>query len=429
MLKREAAADDASRRRFETEARAASKLAHPNLIAVHDYGFTEENTPYLIMDYLEGQSLSSLLKEQGRLDAPRVIAITRQLCAGLGHAHHKGLVHRDLKPTNVLLLTEADGQEIVKIVDFGIVKPITADQELTETGQIFGTPYYMSPEQCQGKKLDGRSDIYALGCLMYRMLVGKPPFTGDNPVTTILMHIKEPPPAIPEQLLTSETARDLAAIIMRTLAKEPEARYQTVDELRVELERIEQGQSLTIKPNDKQEFDEIGSLRSSYWQQVMKSEAWVVTVCGSFVLLLIVGSYLCAMMIGAGHSGAASGKDPSSLHGSSPAVAPEQTVLPDTARPSPAPADVSDAGVDLEAPVRSRVESAVNADSSATHRPAADNASAHSSTGDRTPEARSTAERTGDSVARKAHAVRHAVHHARRKRGILDKLRGVLDSL
>jgi eukaryotic-like serine/threonine-protein kinase len=241
LLKRDVASDELSRKRFANEAKAASSLNHQNLIAVTDFGFAEglgengKDSPFLVMDYVHGQSLAFVLKQQKELLDEQFLNVMVQICAGLAHAHEKGLVHRDLKPSNILITLGDDGQDVVKVVDFGLAKAINAEQDLTTTGQIFGTPLYMSPEQCQGRKLDERSDIYSLGCLMYRMLAGQLPFTGDTPVTTIIMHVKEDPPPIPEDKLTSEFKRAIVPIIFKALEKDRAARHQSVNELRIEL--------------------------------------------------------------------------------------------------------------------------------------------------------------------------------------------------
>jgi serine/threonine protein kinase len=241
VLKRDAAGDDLNRKRFENEAKAASTLHHLNLIAVTDFGFAAGlgeggiDCPFLVMDYVEGQSLTQLLKQCNSLSDEQFLNIMVQICAGLAHAHEKGLIHRDLKPSNILVTRDDDGHDIVKVVDFGLAKSMNCDQDLTSTGQIFGTPLYMSPEQCQGRKLDARSDVYSLGCLMYRLLSGHLPFSGDTPVTTIVMHVKDAPPAIPEGKLDSKFKRALVPIILKALEKEPAARQQSVNEMRIEL--------------------------------------------------------------------------------------------------------------------------------------------------------------------------------------------------
>ena len=239
VLKHDAANDENSRLRFESEAKAASALNHPNLIAVHDYGFMEDGTPFLVMDFLEGESLGVMLKREKRIETARLLSILKQVATGLGYAHAKGLVHRDLKPNNIMLLPYVSGRDLVKVVDFGIAKSINSDQDLTTTGQIFGTPFYMSPEQCQGHKLDGRSDIYSLGCLTYRIVAGKPPFAGDNAVATIVMHVKDNPPPFSAEALHNDMLRALGPIIIQMLEKDPNQRFQSCEELREALEKIE----------------------------------------------------------------------------------------------------------------------------------------------------------------------------------------------
>lgn len=235
MLKSEATEDESSHKRFENEARAAASLSHTHLITVTDYGFLSNGSPFLVMDYVEGRSLAGLVKQPKAIDDALLLTVMTQICSGLAHAHEKGLIHRDLKPSNILITTGDGGRPHVKIVDFGLAKPIVGDQDLTHTGQVFGTPLYMSPEQCQGRKLDARSDIYSLGCLMYRIVSGRLPFSGENPVTTIVMHVKDAPPAIPLEKLTSEFRYRLVPVIMRCLEKDPDLRPQSVMELRSEI--------------------------------------------------------------------------------------------------------------------------------------------------------------------------------------------------
>jgi serine/threonine-protein kinase len=305
VLKQDASGDEVNRKRFETEAKAASALNHPNLIAVHDYGFMDDGTPFLVMDYLEGESLSSALKREKRLDPLRMITILKQVCTGLEYAHKKGLVHRDLKPNNVMLLPYANGRDLVKVVDFGIVKPIGADQELTATGQIFGTPFYMSPEQCQGRKLDGRSDIYSLGCLFYRMVAGKPPFTGENAVATIVMHVKDPPPEFAPEMLDSELLRALDPVIRKMLAKDPDDRYQSCDELRGALENVEhehntekmnallaesqQGKAVSVQAEQPKQPDEPPN-------KLLTPKILIATTLGCIVIAMIIVAIVGASM-------------------------------------------------------------------------------------------------------------------------------------
>lgn len=218
--------DDHAVRRFQQEAKAATALNHPNIATVREFGMAESGDPYLVMDYIEGTSLSDLIKQDGALSVERTKAIMTQVCAGLQHAHSLGIVHRDLKPANVMLLKDATGSETAKIVDFGIAKILQSDgkSELTKAGEIFGTPLYMSPEQGLGKTVDARSDIYSLGCMMYECLSGKPPFSAETALETLLQHTTEAPPLL-------KNGGDVAHVIYRCLEKKPENRYESAEEL------------------------------------------------------------------------------------------------------------------------------------------------------------------------------------------------------
>lgn len=165
--------DESAVRRFQQEAKAASRLHHINAISVLDMGITNDGQPYLTMDFLEGRSLSEEIRSCGKIEAMRSIHVFLQVCAALAHAHDQRIVHRDLKPSNVMLIQADDDPDFVKVVDFGIAKILREGSEslkLTATGDVFGSPYYMSPEQCMGNQLDARSDIYSMGCLMYEAL-------------------------------------------------------------------------------------------------------------------------------------------------------------------------------------------------------------------------------------------------------------------
>ena len=218
--------DDNAIRRFQQEAKAATALNHPNIATVREFGTAESGDPYLVMDYIEGTSLSDLIKQNGTLSTERTKEIITQVCAGLHHAHSIGVVHRDLKPANVMLSKDSSGKEIAKIVDFGIAKIIQNDgqSELTKAGEIFGTPLYMSPEQGLGKTVDARSDIYSTGCMMYECLSGKPPFSAESALETLLQHTTEAPPPL-------KNSGDLAQVVYRCLEKKPEDRYASAEEL------------------------------------------------------------------------------------------------------------------------------------------------------------------------------------------------------
>ncbi len=225
--------------RFEHESKAASSLSHQNIVTVHDFGMTKNGQAYFVMDCLEGESLADVLEREVRLPLSEAVAIFKQTCDGLEHAHKKRVVHRDLKPSNLVLMRQEDGSIVVKIVDFGIAKLLPVDgrprQNITVTGEIFGSPLYMSPEQCNGKSLDQRSDIYSLGCLMYETLSGVPPIMGDTFVNTVVKHINDPPPPFSETVPEAKIPPQVEAFVMKCLAKNPDDRYQSAGEVRQSL--------------------------------------------------------------------------------------------------------------------------------------------------------------------------------------------------
>ncbi|MCC7527499.1 MAG: protein kinase [Candidatus Melainabacteria bacterium] len=227
--------------RFQREAKAAHDLNHPNLVRVYDFGTLNDDTPYLVMDFVEGETLAHLIKARGRLSVQQALAIFLQVCDGLGHAHERGIVHRDLKPSNIMVQTShtSDSVAEVKILDFGIAKILhecaLESLPLTRTGEVFGSPLYMSPEQCYGRSVDQRSDIYSLGCSLFEALTGLPPFAGDSALSTMLKHQQEAPLSLRDTLLGEEFPESLELIIPRLLAKDPARRYQTVSAVRDDL--------------------------------------------------------------------------------------------------------------------------------------------------------------------------------------------------
>jgi serine/threonine protein kinase len=229
-----------SKKRFEQEARAAMSLAHPNLISVYRYGFFNTTIPYLVMEFIDGFGLDDELKEVGQLDLPTFLDLFIQCCNGLKHAHQKRIIHRDLKPSNVMLVKNGDGKQI-KIVDFGVSKMIEKEitnQDLTQEDQLIGSPYYMSPEQCKGEKVDARADIYALGCLMYQALTGFVPLAGDNALQTIGKHICEVPLPLMAVRPDLHIPLSLQNCILKALEKDPDDRQANVDVLQNQLQNI-----------------------------------------------------------------------------------------------------------------------------------------------------------------------------------------------
>jgi serine/threonine protein kinase/ketosteroid isomerase-like protein len=225
--------------RFRREARAAAQLHHPNVVTIHDYGEARgpEGFAYIVMELVRGESLRELLKREGRLDARRAVELMRGVCAGVGAAHRRGIVHRDIKPDNVIVSPADDDNpaERVKVVDFGIAKirDMAAESTLTEAGSMVGTLFYMSPEQCKGEPLDSRADVYSLGAMLYEMLAGSPPFTAPSITSIILKHVNAPPPPLPED---AGVPVALAAAVMRSLAKDPEERPRDATEFAREIQ-------------------------------------------------------------------------------------------------------------------------------------------------------------------------------------------------
>ncbi len=221
--------------RFRREAQAAARLKHPNVVTIHDFGVSNKNLVYLVMELVEGESLSSLIKQQGALASSTAGEIISQVCAALGEAHRRNIVHRDLKPDNIIVTTSPTGLR-VKVLDFGIAKlrdlSLTASN-LTQTGTILGTPRYMSPEQCMDEELDGRSDIYSLGIVLYEMLAGTVPFNSPSLAGLLMQHVNQTPPSL--RAANAHISEAVERTVMRALEKQRQARPQTVEALAKEL--------------------------------------------------------------------------------------------------------------------------------------------------------------------------------------------------
>ena len=221
VLPRELSESPVLRERFVREAQAANMVKHDNIVEVLELGETEEGIYYLVMELLEGQTLGQCITE-GAMSAERTVPILRQICHVLGPSHAIGLIHRDLKPDNVFLIERDDSPDFVKILDFGVAH-LVHEPRLTSKGMVLGTPEYMSPELIRGQKPSIASDLYALGCIGYAMIAGRPPFLGETPVDTMMQQVQESTPSLTDTV--QGVAPELADIIARLIDKDPAARY------------------------------------------------------------------------------------------------------------------------------------------------------------------------------------------------------------
>ena len=227
LIRSELATDEAARARFEREVQSAAALTHPNTVQIYDYGRSEDGAFYYAMEYLPGVSLDELIEQQGPISPARAVRILTQLCGALGEAHARGLVHRDLKPGNVMLCERGGVEDVVKLLDFGLVAGLregVSDPKITQAGMILGTPAFMSPEQCSGEAdVTSLSDIYSLGALGFFLMIGHAPFVGRSEIQVLAAHLYESPRSISE--LRPDVPLELASVLERCLAKDPTLRY------------------------------------------------------------------------------------------------------------------------------------------------------------------------------------------------------------
>ena len=256
--------------RFKHEAKSSSTLKHPNIISIYDFGIVGKQS-YIVMDCLEGPTLGDVIEKRGPMDPARAVNIFRRACMGLQHAHKHKIVHRDIKPSNLCLVRDDNGRDNVVIVDFGIAKMMQEGHRslsLTQTGEVFGSPLYMSPEQCMGRPLDVRSDIYSFGCVMYETLTGRPPITGENAYDTMNLHCSKTP--APFKTVNPDLKIDpsIEALVFRCLEKEPDNRYQSITEVLADMpvHQPDSG-SLQVKAvqHPSRQRRETKILRFSFW--------------------------------------------------------------------------------------------------------------------------------------------------------------------
>lgn len=273
--------------RFQNEAKMACQLSHPNIVTVHDFGIAGDKM-YLVMDYVDGQTLGDVLDDETFLPLDRVVSMGLQICDALQYAHDQGLIHRDLKAENIMISPGKDGKDQIKILDFGLAKFFGEgrQQQLSASGFMMGTAYYMSPEQCRGKKADVRSEVYSLACVLYEALSGVPPFVGENVLETVQKHIDETAVPVSEVRPELKIPREVESIITRGLNKNPDERFQSAAEFRAALEQIDSSSSVDNFSREVTSFPSapIGSSARATYQPYPESK-----YAGPLLVFLILG--------------------------------------------------------------------------------------------------------------------------------------------
>ncbi|HEX2264518.1 MAG TPA: Stk1 family PASTA domain-containing Ser/Thr kinase, partial [Pseudonocardiaceae bacterium] len=239
VLRADLARDPQFQHRFRREAQNAAALNHPAIVAVYDTGETASEygpLPYIVMEFVEGRTLRDIVKTEGPMGEQRAMETMADVCAALDFSHRNGIIHRDVKPANVMITTAG----AVKVMDFGIARALADGQGVTQTAAVIGTAQYLSPEQARGEQVDARSDVYAAGCVLYELITGDPPFTGDSPVAVAYQHVREDP--IPPSHQNPEVSAAVDAVVLKAMSKNPANRYQSAAEMRSDLIRVLSGQ-------------------------------------------------------------------------------------------------------------------------------------------------------------------------------------------
>ena len=239
VLRADLARDPSFYLRFRREAQNAAALNHPAIVAVYDTGEAETPNgplPYIVMEYVEGVTLRDIVHTEGPMEPQRAIEVIADACQALNFSHQHGIIHRDVKPANIMISKAG----AVKVMDFGIARALADASNVTQTAAVIGTAQYLSPEQARGEKVDARSDVYSLGCVLYEMLTGEPPFVGDSPVAVAYQHVREDP--VPPSQRHEGISPELDAVVLKALAKNPDNRYQTAAEMRADLVKVHSGE-------------------------------------------------------------------------------------------------------------------------------------------------------------------------------------------
>jgi beta-lactam-binding protein with PASTA domain/tRNA A-37 threonylcarbamoyl transferase component Bud32 len=308
VLRHDLARDPSSQVRFRREAQAAASLNHPAIVAVYDTGEDRTPsgaTPYIVMEYVEGETLRDVIRREGRLSPERAMSLTADICAALDFSHRNGIVHRDVKPGNVMITP----QGTVKVMDFGIARAVSdSAATMTSTAAVIGTAQYLSPEQARGEGVDARSDVYSAGCLLYELVTGTPPFTGDSPVAVAYQHVREDPRT--PSSINPEIPPELDAILLKAMSKNPANRYQSAAEMRADLLRAVAGQRVEATPvmSDAEKTTIIGAAPGGYgyddgWddeQAGRKRRRNRIIALVVAALLLLAGAIGIALAVGGG---------------------------------------------------------------------------------------------------------------------------------
>jgi serine/threonine protein kinase len=321
-----AAQGEEFKKRFVLEASISSKLTHPNVVTIFDYGQTADGICYIAMEYLEGKTLAAELREHGRLPWERAVNIARQMCRALREAHTLGVVHRDMKPGNVFLNKGGNDDEgdFIKVLDFGLVKEThpEGDNQHTQIGQIMGSPRYMAPEQIQGTTVDGRTDIYSTGAVMYAMLTGKPPFDRNNEMATMMAHVSEKVPPMRQVVPDLVIPDGLEHIVLKCLEKNPDNRFTSMEELLVAL-KLQAPFNILSSGSGAHLAASVSSLSPPAIPPPKRSRAWVAALA----VAVVIGGVIVGLQRN-GDSGSGPTQGGPAMTSSAPAVTATASVAP-----------------------------------------------------------------------------------------------------
>lgn len=304
VLRSDLARDPSFQVRFRREAQASASLNHPAIVAVYDTGEDRTAlgaTPYIVMEYVEGETLRDVIRREGHLSPERAMTLAADICGALDFSHRNGIVHRDVKPGNVMITP----QGTVKVMDFGIARAVSdSAATMTSTAAVIGTAQYLSPEQARGESVDARSDVYSLGCMLYELATGAPPFTGDSPVSVAYQHVREDP-RLPSSI-NPEIPAELDAILLKAMSKNPANRYQSAADMRNDLLRALAGQRVEATPvmGDAEKTAIIGATPAGYgdWDdeddQARRKRRTIIAVVAVLAVLLLGGAIAAALNMG-----------------------------------------------------------------------------------------------------------------------------------